>query len=62
MNVVDVKEETRRLLNRLPDNLTWQELMDEIIIREAIEAGLRDSEAGRVKEIDEVRANFGLQP
>ena len=62
MNAVNVKEETVRLLSQLPDNLTWRDLMDEIIIREAIEAGLRDSEAGHVKDVDEIRAGFGLQP
>ena len=31
-----------------------------IYVRQAIEAGLEDSEAGRVLDVKEVRAKFGL--
>jgi predicted transcriptional regulator len=43
----------------IPDNPTWED-MYRIYVRQAIEAGLRDSEAGRVMSVDEVRARFGL--
>ena len=36
--------------------------MHEIYVRQAIEAGLIDSEAGRVINVDDVRARFGLEP
>ena len=60
--MVNVKEEARRLLDRLPDDLTWDDLMHEIYVRKAIESGLADSEAGRTIPVEEVRARFGLQP
>lgn len=55
-----VKEEARRLVEDLPENATWDDLMYKIYVRQAIEAGLADSEAGRTMDVKEVRAKFGL--
>ena len=55
-----VKEEARRLIEDLPENATWDDLMYKIYVRQAIEAGLADSEAGRTMDVKEVRAKFGL--
>lgn len=60
MNTVNVKEEAQRLIERLPETMTWDDLMHEIYVRQAIEAGLADSEAGRVTDVEQVRENFGL--
>jgi predicted transcriptional regulator len=60
MSTENVKDEARRLLDRLPDNLTWDELMHEISVRQAIEAGLADSKAGRTLDVADVRERFGL--
>jgi predicted transcriptional regulator len=60
MNTVNVKEEAQRLIERLPETITWDDLMHEIYVRQAIEAGLADSEAGRVTDVEQVRENFGL--
>lgn len=54
------KEEAHRLIERMPQNATWDDLMHEIYVREAIERGLADSKAGRTKDVQEVRAKFGL--
>lgn len=62
VHMVSVKEEARRLLERLPDDLTWDDLMHEIYVRKAIESGLADSEAKRTTPVEEVRTRFGLQP
>lgn len=61
MGTENVKEEARRLLERLPENVTWDDLMHEIYVRQSIEAGLADSQAGRVTGVAEVRAKFGLE-
>ncbi len=37
-----------RLVDELPDNATWDDVMRKAYERQAIEAGLDDSEAGRV--------------
>ena len=55
-----VKNEAKRLVEELPENATWDDLLYKIYVRQAIEAGLRDSEAGRTVSVEEVRARFGL--
>jgi hypothetical protein len=60
MATVMKKEEAHRLVDRLPDRATWDDLMHEIYVREVIERGLADSRAERTKHVREVRANYGL--
>lgn len=60
MQTTSVKEEARQLVERLPEGSTWEDLMHEIYVRQAIEAGLADSETGRTTELKDVRAKFGL--
>ncbi len=60
MHNSNIKEEAHRLLDDLPESATWDELMYKIYVRQAIEAGLEDSEAGRTIDVKEVRAKFGL--
>jgi predicted transcriptional regulator len=55
-----IKPEAIRLIEQLPDDATWEDLMHEIYVRQAIEAGLKDSEEGRTVTVDEVRKRFGL--
>ncbi len=54
------KEAAHKLIDCLPANATWDDLMYEIYAREAIEKGLADSEAGRTRDVKEVRAKYGL--
>jgi len=56
----NIKEDARQLLDNLPENATWEDLMYEIYVRQAIEAGIEDSDAGRTMDVAEVRAKFGL--
>ena len=60
MSAVTIKEEAKALVDKLPDNSTWDDLMHEIYVRQIIDKGLEDSKAGRVKPVDEVRKQFGL--
>lgn len=62
MEAVKVKEEAKRLIEDLPEDASWDDLMHRIYVRQAIEAGLRDSEAGDTLDVKEVRAKFGLKP
>ena len=57
---LNVKEEAHRLIDNLPEPATWDELMYRIYVRQAIEDGLEDSEAGRTVDVQDVRRNFGL--
>ncbi len=55
-----IKQEALRLVQELPDEANWDDLMQRIYVRQAIEAGLRDSEAGRTVDVREIRERFGL--
>lgn len=60
MQMPNVKQEAHRLMESLPASATWDDLMYTIYVRQAIEAGLEDSEAGRALDVGAVRAKFGL--
>ncbi|WP_305043975.1 hypothetical protein [Geoalkalibacter sp.] len=60
MATLSVKEEAHKLVDRLPDDATWDDLMHEIYVRETIERGLADSRAGRTADVKNVRAKYGL--
>ena len=55
MQTFGIKEEALRLVNELPEESNWDDLMYEIYVRQAVEEGLRDSEAGRTIDVREVR-------
>lgn len=54
------KEEAHKLIDRMPPNATWDDLMREIYVREVIQRGLAESKAGRTNDVREVRARYGL--
>lgn len=60
MSTIVSKDEAHRLIDQLPANATWDDLMHEIYIREAIEQGLKDSKTGRTKDVAEIRKKYGL--
>jgi predicted transcriptional regulator len=60
MTTVLEKDEAHRLIDRMPQGATWDDLMREIYVRETIKRGLADSNAGRAKDVKEVRAKYGL--
>jgi hypothetical protein len=62
MPSADIREEAKRLVEKLPSNSTWDDLMHEIYVRQAIESGLEDSRQGRVTDVSTVRQRFGLSP
>ena len=59
MSSSTIKEEARRLIESLPEDATWEDLQYEIYVRQAIEAGLKDSREGRTVTLDEARRRFG---
>ena len=56
----DIKSEAQRLIDTLPDGATWDDLMYRVYVRQCIDAGLEDADAGRVVDVEEVRRRFGL--
>ena len=55
-----IRDEARRLVDQLPDDATWEDLLYEIYVVQSIEAGLADSAAGRVVSVAEVRRRLGV--
>ncbi len=60
METSNIKDRAHELVDKLPEDSTWDDLMHEIYVRQAIEAGLADSQAGRTSDVKDVRAEFGL--
>lgn len=57
---MNIKLEAQRILDKLTADATWDDLMYEIYVHQAIEAGLQDSQAGRTTDVKDVRTQFGL--
>ena len=60
MQTDNIKEQAHQLLENLPDTATWEDLMYRIYVRQAIEAGIKESDQGQTLEVKEVRKKFGL--
>ena len=61
MTTATVKNEARQLIERLPDDATWEDIQYQIYFRQAVDAGLKDSQEGRVVPLEEARRRFGLE-
>ena len=55
MPITSVRDETHRLVDQLPDDAIWEDLLYQIYVRQSIEAGLADCDAGRVVSTAAVR-------
>jgi len=60
ISIIMEKDEAHRLVDRMPPNATWDDLMGEIYVREAVEHGLAESKAGLTKDVNEDRALLSL--
>ena len=58
----EIKSEAHRLIDTLPDDATWDDVMYRVYVRQCINAGVEDADAGRVADVEEVRRRFGLTP
>ena len=54
------KDEAHRLIDQMPPHATWDDLMRQIYVRKAVEKGMGDCQAGRTRDVKEVRAKYGL--
>lgn len=48
------KEETRKMLDALPDNASWEDIQYSIYVRERIERGRREADAGKLIDQEEI--------
>ncbi len=56
-NSID-KNQAHTLVDKMPADATWDDLIHEIYVREVIERGLADSNAGRTANVKDVRAKY----
>lgn len=55
-----VKEAAAQLVRELPESASWDDLMYQILVRQKIESGIADLEAGRTHSHALIREEFGL--
>jgi len=60
MSATTIREEAYRLVDQLPDDATWDDLLYQIYVRQSIEVGLADCQAGRLVSVEEVKRRLGL--
>ena len=56
-----VKEELARIIERLPDKVTWDDVMYEIYVRQKIEEGLKAADEARLIPHEEVKKRFSSE-
>jgi hypothetical protein len=54
------KDQAHKLVDKMPDDSTWDDLINEIYVREVIDQGLEDSRKGRTIDVSDVRKRYGL--
>ena len=52
----NIKPDARKLVESLPDSASWDDLAYEVYVRQSIEAGEADAEAGRTLSHEEALA------
>lgn len=60
MSAATVRDEAHRLIDQLPDDATWDDLIYQVYVRQSVDAGLDDCRAGRLVPAAEVRRRLGL--
>jgi predicted transcriptional regulator len=54
----DVKDAVLELARQLPQECTWDEVMYRVFVRQKIDAGLKDADAGRTISHEDVFEEF----
>lgn len=54
-----VKEQARKLIDHLPDDATWDDVMYRMYVKQKIESGLKAAEEGRTVPHKQVKEMFG---
>ena len=53
------KEEVRKILELIPDDSSFEDILYHIYVREKIERGLKDIEEGRMLDQEEIERRMG---
>jgi len=54
------KDQAHKLIDRMAEDSTWDDLIHEIYVRQVIDQGLADSRTGRTTDVGDVRRKYGL--
>lgn len=60
MPTANLKQAAHELIDQLPDNASWDDVVYEMVTRREIELGLADSEAHRTTPVEDIAKEFGL--
>jgi len=58
MEKAEMKKELEHLMKSLPDNAGWNDLMYKIYVRQSIDQGLKDVEAGHLVSHEDIKQKF----
>jgi hypothetical protein len=58
---VTIKQRAQELIEALPDDATWQDLLYAVELRADVEAGLAEAKVGRPTQVEELRRDYGLR-
>jgi predicted transcriptional regulator len=58
MTKEEMRVKAEELINHLPENASWDDLMYTIYVRQKIERGISDADNGRTVSTDELRNTF----
>jgi len=53
-----VKEEAKKIIDKLPDQSTWDDIMYELYVKQKLSIALKAAKEGRVVSHDEVKKRF----
>lgn len=53
-----VKDAARAIVDKLPEQATWDDLMYELYVKQKIEAGLKGADEGRTVPHEEIKARL----
>ena len=57
-----IKQTAQEIIDHLPVNASWDDLLYRLVERREIEGGLADSDAGRTTRVETVMEEFGVKP
>lgn len=53
-----IREEAKKLLNNLPDEASWDDVMYEMYVRKKIDEGVKSADEGKFISHEEVKKKF----
>ncbi len=59
MHVATIKENAKMLINSLPNDSTWDDIMYEIYVKQKIEKGLKEIRSGKIISHSDVKRALG---